>query len=188
VSLTGPERVETPRLICERLREDHAEELPRLLQDPRVARTLSVGAEPPTTADIVLALLQKIEHWDRFGFGLWLVRDRETGQMVGQGGLQSTFVAGGDEVEVAWAIVPERWGQGLATELARAAIAVAFEDLGRSDVVAFSLPDNPASLRVMDKTGFVFEREIVHAGLPHLLYRCRAPSPTPLLGSLRRPL
>jgi ribosomal-protein-alanine N-acetyltransferase len=164
-------------LICERLRREHAEELPHLLQDPRVARTLSAGGEPPATAEIVATLEDKIDHWDRFGFGLWLVRDRETGQMVGQGGLQSTFVGDGDQVEVAWAIVPERWGQGLATELAEAAIAVAFDDLGLSEVVAFSLPDNSASRRVMDKTGFVYEGNIFHAGLPHVLYRCRAPAP-----------
>jgi [ribosomal protein S5]-alanine N-acetyltransferase len=105
-----------------------------------------------------------------------LICERETGQMVGQGGLQTTFVADCNEVEVAWAIVPERWGHGLATELAQAATGVAFDDLGLDQLVAFTLPDNVASRRVMDKSGFVFEREILHAGLPHVLYRCRAPA------------
>ena len=91
--------------------------------------------------------------------------------MVGQGGLQTSFIAGVDEVEVAWAIVPERWGQGLATELARAATEAAFGQLGLPEIVAFTLPENVASRRVMEKSGFEFERGIVHAGLPHLLYR-----------------
>ncbi|MGI8864983.1 MAG: GNAT family N-acetyltransferase [Solirubrobacteraceae bacterium] len=177
MSLSRRERLETPRLICERLRDDHADELPQLLQDPRVARTLSATGEPPTRAEIVATLRAKIAHWDSLGFGLWLVRDRESGQMVGQGGLQSTFVAACNQVEVTWAIVPERWGQGLATELARGARKVALEDLGLDQIVAFTLPDNHASRRVMDKSGFVFEGEILHAGLPHLLYRCRAPGP-----------
>src|SRR5438270_7571491 len=94
--------------------------------------------------------------------------------MIGRGGLQWTYVAELNEVEAGWAIVPERWGQGLATELAWAAIEAAFGPLGLREIVAFALPDNLASRRVMEKTGFVFERDIVHAGLPHVLYRRRA--------------
>jgi RimJ/RimL family protein N-acetyltransferase len=93
--------------------------------------------------------------------------------MVGRGGLQWTYVGGHDEVEVAWAVVPERWGEGLATELAEASIATAFGPLHLEQIVAFTLPHNITSRRVMEKTGFQFERDIVHAGLPHVLYRRR---------------
>ena len=68
--------------------------------------------------------------------------------MVGRGGLQPTSATGADEVEVAWAIVPERWGQGLATELARACVQIAFDDLELSSVIAYTRPDNLASRRV----------------------------------------
>ncbi len=175
MSHAGLERVETSRLVLERLRPGHAHELPALLRDPRVARTLSAGGSPPSDPEIRRALVNKNAHWERLGFGLWLVRDRESEEMLGQGGLQSSFIAGAHEVEVAWAIVPERWGQGLATELANAAISAAFGELALPEIVAFTLVDNYASRRVMEKSGFEFEREIVHVGLPHLLYRLRAP-------------
>jgi ribosomal-protein-alanine N-acetyltransferase len=97
--------------------------------------------------------------------------------MVGRGGLLLTLVGGSYEVEVGWAIVPERWGQGLATELALAAVEVAFGDLGLQELVAFALPTNLASRRVMEKAGFAFEREIEYAGLPHVLYRMTRASP-----------
>ena len=42
------------------------------------------------------------------------------------------------------------------------------------DLIAFTLPDNLASRRVMEKAGFAYEREILHAGLPHVLYRAPA--------------
>ena len=100
-----------------------------------------------------------------------LRRDRRTGAVVGRGGLQHTFVAGCDEVEVGWAIAPAHWGEGLATEMAHVAVEVAFDDLGLGEIVAFTLPTNTASRRVMEKSGFVYECEIVHAGLPHVLYR-----------------
>jgi RimJ/RimL family protein N-acetyltransferase len=104
---------------------------------------------------------------------MWLLRDRQTGEMVGRGGLQYTYTAGLNDVEAAWAIVPERWGQGLATELALACADVAFRQLDLLDIVAFTLPTNVASRRVMEKAAFVYERDIVHAGLPHVLYRRR---------------
>ena len=59
----------------------------------------------------------------------------------------------------------------LRTELAHACVEVGFEQLGLLEIVAFTLPDNIASRRVMEKAGFRYERDIVHAGLPHVLYR-----------------
>jgi ribosomal-protein-alanine N-acetyltransferase len=174
MSATSRERVQTPRLICERLRLDHGPDLATLLADPRVARTLFPSGEPPTAADVVRGLRSKLDHWDRHGFGQWFLRDRDSGAMVGRGGLQYTFVAGCHEVEVGWAIVPARWGEGLATELALASVEVAFGDLHLPAIVAFTLPSNIASRRVMEKAGFIYEQEIVHEGLDHVLYRRQA--------------
>ena len=165
------ERLETERMILERLRLEHADEQLRLLLDPRVAATLWPRAQAPTEADVLDGLAAKVDHWSRHGFGMWLLRDRETGEMVGRGGLQYTYTAGLNDVEAGWAIVPERWGQGLATELAHACVEVSFDHLDLIEIVAFTLPDNVASRRVMEKSGFVYERDLVHAGLPHVLYR-----------------
>jgi [ribosomal protein S5]-alanine N-acetyltransferase len=174
----APERVHTPRLTCERLEPEHADELMVLLCDPRVAASLYADARIPTPDQVVEQLGVKVAHWERFGFGLWLLRDRESGRMVGRGGLQHTFLAGSTEVEVAWAIVPERWNQGLATELAQASVDVAFETLRLPGIIAFTLPENHASRRVMEKTGFTYDSDVIHAGLPHVLYR-RAPDSRP---------
>jgi [ribosomal protein S5]-alanine N-acetyltransferase len=171
VSGASPDRIETPRLIGERLRPDHLADLLILLRDPRVARTLFPTGQPPTEAEVIVNLGDKVAHWDRHDFGIWMLWDRASGAMVGRGGLQHTFVAGCNEIEVGWAIVPERWGEGLATELALAAVDVAFRDLRLREVVAYTLPYNFASRRVMEKAGFSFACEIVHAELPHVLYR-----------------
>ena len=167
------ERVETARMLLERLRPEHGPEQLGLLLDPRVSATLWVASEPPTERDVIEGLRAKVDHWERHGFGMWLLRDRETGDVLGRGGLQYTYTAGLHEVEAGWAIVPERWGQGLATELAGACVEVAFEQLDLLQIVAFTLPDNVASRRVMEKAGFEYERHIVHVGLPHVLYRHR---------------
>jgi RimJ/RimL family protein N-acetyltransferase len=159
-------------MVLERLRMEHLPEVTRLLRDPRVAATGWPGGMPPGEAEVVASLRDKERHWERYGFGMWLMRDRETGEMVGRGGLQwTTYVEDLDEVEVGWSVVPERWGQGLATELARASADVAFGPLELEEVVAFTTPGNTASRRVMEKAGFSYERDILHVGLPHVLYR-----------------
>jgi RimJ/RimL family protein N-acetyltransferase len=169
------------RLTGERLRAEHAAELEPLVLDGRVWPTLWPHPWPPTRDDVIAQLAEMTSHWQRHGFGLWLLRDRVSGAAVGRGGLEITRATGHDEVEVAWMIAPDRWGQGLATELARCALEVGLVELGLIEVVALTLPHNRASRRVMEKTGFVYERELEHAGLPHVLYRRVAPRP-PLRG------
>jgi ribosomal-protein-alanine N-acetyltransferase len=170
---TAIDRVETDRLLCERLRPEHGAELTVLLQDPRVGATLWSRPQVPTDDEVITATASKAEHWEKHGFGMWLLRDRATGKMVGRGGLQHTLVTGEIEVEVGWAIIPERWGEGLATELAFASIGAAFDVVGLPEIIAFTLPHNLASRRVMEKSGFSFDRDVVHVGLSHVLYRLR---------------
>jgi RimJ/RimL family protein N-acetyltransferase len=173
--VTGLDRVETARMVAERLRPQHQDELARLLGDPRVARTLWPGQAPPSEAQLLHSLADKLDHWERYGFGLWLLRDRVTSAVVGRGGLQHTRVAGAGEVEAGWAIAPERWGEGLATELAHASVEAGFGTLGLEHIIALALPTNVASRRVMEKSGFAYERDVVYSGMAHVLYRIGRP-------------
>ena len=119
-------------------------------------------------------LERNLERWERDGFGRWVFRDRADCGLVGRGGLRRFELEGSDEVELNYTVVAERWNLGFGTEIARAVVAVGAEHLGLRDVIAFTLPTNVASRRVMEKAGFVYERDIVHANLPHVLYRRRA--------------
>lgn len=168
-----PERFESERLAYERIVPEHADELASLMRDPEVMRTLWPSATHPTEEQIASSLNGKVAHWERHGFGMWVAREGATGDFVGRGGPQYTDVLGTRAVEVGWAIVRARWGEGFATELAMASVEVVFTQLELQEVIAFTLPDNIASRRVMDKAGFTYEREIFHAGLPHVLYRRR---------------
>ena len=73
-----------------------------------------------------------------------------------------------------YALMAEYWGRGFATEMAEGILAVAFGRLHMTEVVCFTLTTNRASQRVMEKAGFEYERDIVHAGLPHVFYRLTA--------------
>lgn len=172
---SSPRRIETARMVGECLTPDHEDELVRLVLDPRVAETMWSPHETRTREEVRAGLQRKLAHWKRHGFGQWLFRDRVSGAMVGRGGPQHTMASGRDEIELGWVIVPERWGQGLATELARASLKVVFGPLALREVIAYTQPDNLASRRVMEKSGFLYERKITFEAERFVLYRCTAP-------------
>jgi ribosomal-protein-alanine N-acetyltransferase len=164
------ERFETDRLAAERAGPEHLEFLVALHADPRVMATLGGLRSAERTAADLNAYL---EHWQRYGFGVWLLLERATGKLVGRGALRHVEIEGHDEVEVGYAIAAERWGRGLATEIARELVRIAFDDLGLEELVCFTLPTNAASRRVMEKAGFVYDHDFEYAGFLHALYRQR---------------
>jgi RimJ/RimL family protein N-acetyltransferase len=162
-------------VVTERLR-CRAPELGDARHYDTLTSSVEVGAwlrppplDPFGPADAVQWLGSDVEHWRAHGFGPWLLFERTHGSFVGRAGLRWTEVEGQRVIELAWALLPEWWGRGLATEAAVAAIAVARER-GIERLVAFTLISNVASRRVMEKAGLRFLREIEHAGLPHVLY------------------
>jgi [ribosomal protein S5]-alanine N-acetyltransferase len=161
---------ETPRLRARRIRQDDLAELCRMHQNPQVMVTLGGLRSDEETRQMLATYL---EHWETNGFGLWMWFSKANGQFAGRGGVRPIVIEGRNEIEVAYALLPEFWNQGLATEIARTSVNAAFNDLGLSELVCFTLPTNVASRRVMEKAGFVFERDMVWKDLPHVLYRLK---------------
>ncbi len=142
-----------------------------LFLNPEVGAWLRPEPLPAFTISQVREMLRDdIRHWKMHPFGPWALIGRESGALVGRGGLQSTVVKGEPVVELPWTIAPDRWGGGLATEAAQAAVEWALS-LELDEVVAMTLPDNCASRRVAEKAGLLLAGEIEHAGLAHVLYR-----------------
>jgi ribosomal-protein-alanine N-acetyltransferase len=162
---------ETARLRAERLLPEHFDILHRMHQDPRMMATLGGLRTAERTRRL---LTDNLAHWERHGFGLWLLTGRDDGAFAGRGGLRHVHVGGNDEVELVYAVAAERWGQGLATEMGTAMLTIGMDDLGLKDIVCFTMTGNLASRRVMEKLGFTYERDIVYVDLPHVLYRKRA--------------
>jgi RimJ/RimL family protein N-acetyltransferase len=158
----------TDRLLARRVVADDFDDLFRMHQDALVMATLGGTRDQEQTR---LILQAQEQHWEQHGYGIWVIRDRADGRFLGRGGLRHVLVEGNDEVEVAYALMSDVWGRGVATEFARAVVKVGFERLDLKDVVAFTLPTNRASRRIMEKVGFRYERDIIHADLPHVLYR-----------------
>lgn len=158
----------TARLSAERLTAAHRDEIARLHQDPR-AMALLGGVRDDAKTDEYLE--RNLAHWDEHGFGLWILRDRATGAMIGRGLLRHLDVQGQDDIETGYAFYPAWWGKGLATEVARKCVDLGFEVLGLDSIVGLTTPANGASQRVLRKAGMGFDRTLDHGGLPHVLFR-----------------
>jgi [ribosomal protein S5]-alanine N-acetyltransferase len=162
------ENIETARLVGRRIQSGDLPLIREMHSNPRVMATLGGLRTDEESQEFFAA---HVERWQRDGYGPWMWYAKADGQFVGRGGLRKSIVEGTEETEVGYALLPEFWGQGLATEIAQASVQTAFMGLGLRDVVAFTLPTNLASRRVMEKCGFVFHRDIVWKDLPHVLYR-----------------
>jgi len=156
------------RVTAERLTDAHHIMLRRMDANARMMESLG-GVRTPAQTRAYLE--RNLTHWDRHGFGIWILRDPATGRVMGRGGLRHLEVEGAPEVELVYALLPEFWGLGLATDVARACVTIGREWLGLPSLVALTRPDNIASQRVLLKSAFVVEREVLHQANPHLLFR-----------------
>jgi ribosomal-protein-alanine N-acetyltransferase len=153
-----PDRVTIERLILDRIAAYDLADLVRYCSNEQAMATVG------------------LDHWEQHGFGRWVLRDRATGKFLGRGGLKRVAIEGRDEVEVGYGLMPEHWGKGLATEMTVEALRLAFDVLGCESVVAFTLPTNQRSQRVMQRVGMQYERDFLWADQPHVLYRMQKES------------
>jgi ribosomal-protein-alanine N-acetyltransferase len=167
------DRLKTDRLIGKRLTSADVDHLHLMNRTPDVVKTLGGQRTDEGVGDY---LQRNIDHWEQHGYGLWMLSLRETGEFVGRAVLRHLHVAGNDEIEIGYALMPEYWGKGFATEIASKIVAVAFSEVGLTDVVAIALPTNRGSRNVMEKVGLSFECDTTYEGNPQVLYRMDNPS------------
>ncbi len=138
-----------------------------LLGDPEVARWYREDG-PFTVPECEEMAVRKSAHRAAHRFG-WVL-GWERARCVGWGVAQYCIVDGVTEVEVGWCVARSHQRRGLATELGRAALAEV-ADLDLRSVVAYTRVDNVASRGVMERLDLTYDRDFVHFGLPHVLYR-----------------
>ena len=165
----APEQFETARLRACRLRAEHFALLLSMHQDAVTMATLGGVRSEQQTRDYMQAFLT---NWEENGFGMWALYDRER-QFVGRAALRRMEVGGQMEVEVGCALWAPFWRQGLASEIVSALVEMAFTRLGLPNVAGFALPDNRASIRILEKLGFTYEKDVEYAGRRHVLYRLK---------------
>ncbi|SRR5579871_1565342 len=177
--------METARLLLRRWRPHDRAPFAALNADPRVTEFLG----GPMTREASDAMAERVDReFDRLGFGLYVAEHKTTGETIGYIGLSvPTFEAHFTPcVEIGWRLAADYWGQGLATEGARAVLEHGFSACGLEEIVSFTVPANVRSRRVMEKLGLThnpaddFDHPRIPEGHPlrrHVLYRISRPKP-----------
>lgn len=156
----------TSRLRVTRWLEEDLDDLHRLHSDPEVMRFLR-GGLPETRARASERLALYLREQVDPGWTKWRV-ETTNGVMIGRGG----FGGFGPGRELGFTFARCAWGQGLATELARALIRWHLDHPLNDGAVlsAFAVEANAPSRRVLEKAGFTFTDTRMHNGRPHAFY------------------
>ena len=165
--------LETERLRLRGFRPEDIDDYAALNADIRVQRTISDGAVWDRSRSW-RHLAFVMGHWDLAGIGSWAV-ETKAGDFIGKIGFWCP--EGWPDLELAWTLVYKSWGNGYATEGARAALRFGFEEAKRNRIISLIRPDNQRSLRVADRLGERPEGTVELAGLDYLTYSIYRSSP-----------
>jgi RimJ/RimL family protein N-acetyltransferase len=111
------------------------------------------------------------DYYSKWGFGLWAVVAKPERRAIGFGGLtRFDDIDGRVEIEIGYRLARAFWGRGLATEAVAAVRDHAFGVLCLPRLVAIIDPQNGPSIRIADKTGLRYEKDVLFRGNPRHLY------------------
>ncbi len=177
--------IETERLYLRTWSLGDAEPYWAINQDPKVIEFLG----GPLTMEQVNQTITAVNlQQEKLGFSLWAAELKSTAELIGYIGLNSTdflepygapFTPA---VEVGWRLGSQYWGNGYATEGARAALGFGFNTIGLAEIVSFTVPMNYRSIRVMEKIGLQRDWNgdfrhpklaLEHPLSQHILYRLK---------------
>jgi RimJ/RimL family protein N-acetyltransferase len=157
---------ETQRLLLRQWRAADREPFAALNADPIVmAHFPATLTREKSDATAEYCERHILEH----GWGVWVTEIKETGQFAGIVGLNipRDDLPISPCVEVLWRLARSYWGQGFATEAARRALQIGFNDLKLPEIVAFTVPSNTRSRAVMERLGMRMDGAMFqHPGVP----------------------
>ena len=164
LEVTGPQ-IETERLILRPWRASDIAPNSEMLSDPGTARFIAADGKPVTTEIAGWRNAAVISgHWALYGFGMFVVEEKSSGNYVGRVG--PWCPPGWPDFEVGWGIAKEFRGKGYAVEAARASIDWAFDSFEINEIMHCIESENAPSQGVARKLGARKDREIDLFGKP----------------------
>jgi RimJ/RimL family protein N-acetyltransferase len=159
--------LESERLYLRRATLDDEELFFALDSDPEVMRYIGDGSIVTDRKQARAALAERVLVWyERApGLGLWVCCSREGGRAIGWFCLKECSLSyydgdrlepAGSHVELGYRLLRADWGRGYGSEMARALVAYGFDCLRLSEIVAVVLPENRASVRVIQRAGLTY--------------------------------
>ena len=137
--------------------------------------TKYMGGKPLTREECWTKFLRYVGHWSVFGFGYWVVEERETAEFVGEVGFgnfkRDLEPPIGATPELGWILSPTKHGKGYATEAAQAALGWGRKHFDSTGFACLIHPDNRASIRVAVKCGFEQQQVGIRRGQPTVIFK-----------------
>ncbi len=155
----------TQRLSLKVMTLDDLEGLYKVLSLDAVGKWLSTG-KGKTLKETEAKIIEYRQGWEKYGYGVWGIFHKD--RLIGQAGLNNI---GNDEVEVLYALIPDSWGYGYASEVACFCLEYGFVDVGLETIYALCRVDNLASKNVMSKRGFTYLEDRSFKGMEVSKYK-----------------
>jgi RimJ/RimL family protein N-acetyltransferase len=169
-SAAGHLVLETERLRLRRFRREDVDAVFAIIGD-----AVAMKYYPKTFGykDAEQWVERNFRRYAEHGHGFFAVTLKDADEMIGDCGIIHQTIDGKEELEVGYHVRRDQWGHGYATEAAKACMSYGFDALGAEKLISLIRPENVPSRRVAERNGMKIERQIVHWGLPHLVYATR---------------
>lgn len=172
--------LETERLILRQWRDSDLQAMATINQDPKVMEHFAATRSLEETKAFINS--NKTLFKD-LGYCFYATELKQTHELIGFVGIAPVYeMPCTPAIEIGWRLGTKFWGQGLATEAAKAVIDYAFNALGIGELVSFTATTNKKSERVMQRLGFIrsekddFDHPRIVDGHPlkrHIFYRLK---------------
>lgn len=146
-------KIETERLILKKMTTSDIPNVYQVVRQDLVGVGLASG-KGMSLIETTAYVNKFLEHWNSFGFGVFGLTEKTTGNFVGHCGLR--FIEGTKDIEILYALEPNYWGKGYATESGKASIKYAFEFLNTPKIIARVKSANQSSKKVTERIGFEY--------------------------------
>lgn len=159
--------LETERLLLRSQQPEDADVITKMFGDEEVMRFIGEGKTYPRSV-----AEQSITKWNDYerehGFTSWAVERKEDNAIIGKCGFN--FLPDNSDIELSYMLDEPYWGNGYASEIAKATLEYGLSKLNLKRVVALVYPQNSPSIRVIEKTGMKYEKECEYFGVKLLMY------------------
>ncbi len=159
--------LETDRLVLREVQYSDVDAIASLCGDEEVMRYFGGAMPREQVWGEIMAYREEYRHK---GYSFWAVRSKADGRLIGQCGLRCRDVDGKQETEVGYMFARPYWGQGLATEAARAVLDYALGPLGLARVLALVDLGNERSLRLVERLGMQVAGKTEDHGREHAVF------------------
>lgn len=167
MTFIAPEHIETPRLLLRQFKEADWQDLHNYYSSPE-ATQFTVG-RAFTEGETWRTLCSMIGHWQLRGYGPYAIEEKASGTVIGTAGFW--YPNDWPEPEIKWALSPDYWGKGFASEAARAVQKVALLCFPDKPLISFIHGDNKASIQLALAVGAELEQEVEFRGGHWHIYR-----------------